>query len=266
MGNSQKLGTAVITGASSGLGAVFAERLAKRGYDLKLVARRQDRLIALAEKLQDKYAVRVTTLVADLSSVSDIEKIVNDLSNDKDITLLINNAGTSTMAPLTQTPWKKQKAMIDVNITAVVLLTNAVLPGFVDRNTGVLINISSVMALHSLPVSALYSASKAFVSLYTRGLQQELKDTGIQVQLVNPSATATEIWEVGGVPLSQLDENSIMTVEDCVDAALSGLDNKELESYPSVESLTVIEAYDKAASDLFAAAQSGKPASRYNNR
>lgn len=118
------------------------------------------------------------------------------------------------------------------------------------------------MALHSLPVSALYSASKAFVSLYTRGLQQELKDTGIQVQLVNPSATATEIWEVGGVPLSQLDENSIMTVEDCVDAALSGFDNKD----PSVESLTVIEAYDKAASDLFAAAQSGKPASRYNNR
>lgn len=263
MQTKKELGTAVVTGASSGLGALFAERLAERGYNLKLVARREDRLNALSEKLTAQYGIKVTNLVADLGASADLEKVANDLSADESITLLINNAGTTTLAPIAQTPVAQQKEMIDVNITAVVLLSNAVLPRFVARNEGTLINIASIMALHSFPVSAIYSGSKAFVALYTSGLQQELKDTNVRVQLVNPAGTATEIWDLGGMPLSSLDPATVMTIEDCVDAALSGLDQNETVTFPSVNNQELIDAYQKASLDLFISGQTGKPADRY---
>jgi len=263
MNENRKLGTAVVTGASSGLGEVFAERLARQGYDLKLVARRKDRLDALAEKLQSKYGIKVTSLVADLSSATDLEKIIHDLNTDVSITMLINNAGTMTLAPSTATSVEKQKAMIDVNITALTLLSNAVLSQFIERNKGILINIASVLGFYSLPVSSIYSGTKGFVVQYTRGLQDEVKGTNVQVQLVNPATTATEIWEVGGVPLSALDASTIMTSEDCVDAILSGLDKGELTTYPSVNDQKIIDSYEDARIKLFNASQTGQPAQRY---
>ena len=263
MTNNNKKGTAVVTGASSGLGEVLAERLAARGYNLKLVARRKEKLDVLADKLQSKYGITVTNLVADLGSATDLEKVVNDLRSDTNITMLINNAGTATLAVSTETSVAKQKEMVDVNITALMLLSNAILPQFIKRNEGVLINIASVLGFFSLGISSVYSGTKGFVIQYTRGLQEELKGTNVQVQLVNPSTTATEIWEVGGVPLSALDASTIMTTEDCVDAILSGLDKGELTTIPSVNDQKLIDSYEDARINLFLASQTGKPAERY---
>jgi short-subunit dehydrogenase len=263
MTEKKEMGTAVITGASSGLGEVYAERLAKRGYNLKLVARRKDRLDTLAEKLQSKYGVKVTNLVADLGSATDLENVVNDLKNDSSITLLINNAGTSTLSGVNTTSIAQQRAMVDVNVTAVMLLTNAVLPRFIEKNEGILINIASVLGFYSLPISAIYSGTKGFVVQYTLGLQEQLKGTNVQVQLVNPATTATEIWEVGGVPLSALDPSTIMTTENCVDASLAGLDKGELITHPSVNDQELIDAYEDARIKLFKGSQSGQPAERY---
>lgn len=263
MKTNNKLGTAVVTGASSGLGKVFAERLAKKGYDLKLVARREEKLVELAEQLTSKYGVTVTNLVADLGAPADLERVATNIQNDENITILINNAGTSTLAPVTQTSIAKQKEMIDVNITSLMLLSNAVLPGFIARNEGTLINIGSVLGAYTLPISSVYSGTKGFVVQYTRGLQEEVKGTNIKVQLVNPSITATEIWEVGGVPLSALDQAAIMTTEDCVDAALAGLAAGELATFPSVHNQELIDAYEDARIKLFTGSQTGKPAERY---
>lgn len=263
MNANKQLGTAVVTGASSGLGEVFAERLAARGYNLKLVARRKERLDAVAAKLQSKYGITVTNLVADLGAPADLEKVVNDLRADNSITLLVNNAGTSTLAPSTATPVAKQQEMIGVNITALMLLTNAVLPRFIEKNEGTLINIASVLGFYTLPVSAVYSGTKGFVVQYTHGLQEEVKGTNVRVQLANPATTATEIWEVGGVPLSALDAATIMTAENCVDAILAGLDKGELTTLPSVHEQALINNYEDARIKLFQGSQHGKPAARY---
>lgn len=263
MKTNNELGTAVVTGASSGLGKVFAQRLAERGYNLKLVARREDKLNELADVLRAKYGVTVTNYVADLSNATDLEKVATDIQNDSDITFFINNAGTSTLAPSTKTSVAKQKEMVDVNITALMLLSNAVLPGFIERNQGTLVNIGSVLGAYTLPMSSIYSGTKGFVVQYTRGLQEEVKGTNVKVQLVNPSITATEIWEVGGVPLSALDQAAIMTTEDCVDAAFAGLDAGELATFPSVHNQELIDTYENARIQLFTGSQTGKPAERY---
>ncbi|OQP49045.1 SDR family oxidoreductase [Niastella yeongjuensis] len=263
MKEGKNVGTAVVTGASSGLGEVFAARLAERGYDLQLIARRGDRLESLAAKIRNQFGVNVTTIIADLASAAELESVANRLVNDLDITLLINNAGTSTMNRFTDTPAEKQLAMIDVNIVALTVLSNAVLPGFKSRNKGTLINIASVLGYHTLPISAIYSGTKAFVVQFTNGLQQEFKDTNVTIQLALPASTATEIWEVGGVPISSLNPESVMTIENCVDAILAGLDLKESVTWPSVEDKRLYEVYEDARLKLFSATQTKKPASRY---
>jgi short-subunit dehydrogenase len=263
MTEKNKMGTAVVTGASSGLGEVFAERLAKRGYDLKLVARRKDRLNVLAEKLRSQYGIKVTNLVADLGLDTDLKKVAEELRNDKSITLLINNAGTSSLTSVTKTSVEKQKEMVNVNITALMLLSNTILPQFLEKNEGTLINIASVLGFYSLPISAIYSGTKGFVIQYTKGLQEEVKGTNIHIQLVNPATTATEIWEVGGVPLSALEQSTIMKTEDCVDAILAGLDKGELMTHPSVNDQNLIDAYEDARIKLMQGSQTSQPAERY---
>ncbi|MBK0370242.1 SDR family oxidoreductase [Flavobacterium sp. SE-1-e] len=263
MNKKNEMGTAVITGASSGLGEIFADRLAKRGYDLKLVARRKDRLEVIAKKLESKYGIKVTNIVADLGSLTDLEKVVEDLKNDKSISLLINNAGTSTLSASTSISVSKQKEMVNVNVTALMLLSNAVLPSFIEKNEGILINIASVLGFYALPISAIYSGTKGFVVQYTQGLQEEVKGTNVRIQLVNPATTATELWEIGGVPLSALEQSTIMTSENCVNAILSGLDKGELTTHPSVNDQSLIDAYETARIQLLQASQTGQPAERY---
>jgi short-subunit dehydrogenase len=255
--------TAVVTGASSGIGAVYADRLAARGYDLVLVARRADRLADLADKLSKAHGVNVQALVADLEQDAGVAKVEEVLADDASVRVLVNNAGLARLRPLGHTPVSDSLTQISLNITALTRLTHAALPGFIARNEGAIINIASVLAVHSLPVSSVYSGSKAYVLAFTRGLQAELAETGVKVQVVLPASTATEIWDLSGIPLSALRQESVMTTENLVDAALAGFDQGEAITWPSVADASLWDKYDTARATLFGATQTNAPAPRY---
>ena len=254
---------ALITGASSGIGAVYADRLAARGYDLILVARRADRLAALSAQISKAHGIKAETIVADLTQDADLQRIEAVLSTREDLRVLVNNAGVARLAPAAHTSANDALSQIALNITALTRLSQAVLPAFVARKQGVIINIASVLAIHALPISAIYSGTKAFVLQYSRGLQQELAETGVKVQLVLPASTATELWDASGVPLSALNQASVMTAENMVDAALAGLDQGETVTWPSVADASLWDKYEAARSELFANTQAGTPAARY---
>ena len=262
-GQRSTLGLAVVTGASSGLGKIYADRLAKRGYDLLLVARRKDRLEALAHELKDTYGVQTGTLVADLADSNDLKKVGAALADNADITMLVNNAGTAALVPSAQIDIAALDGQINVNARAVSHLSQAVLLRFLAGDKGTIINIGSVLSFSALPISTSYSATKAHVMLYSIGLQQELADTHVRVQLVLPASTATEIWDVAGIGLHNIDQDTVMTAEDCVDAALAGLDQGEAVTLPSVEDATLWPEFDALRNKMLAASQTGKAASRY---
>ncbi|GKT25198.1 SDR family oxidoreductase [Acidovorax sp. SUPP3334] len=260
--NSNKV--ALITGASSGIGAVYADRLAARGYDLILVARRADRLKALSERIAKTHGVQAEAVVADLRDTADLARVEAILSANERLHLLVNNAGIARLGPVAQRSAEDALSQITLNITALTRLTQAVLPAFIARKQGVIINIASVLGIHALPVSAVYGGTKAFVLQYSRGLQQELAGTGVKVQLVLPASTATEIWDLSGVPLAALDKDALMTTEHLVDAALAGLDQGETITWPSVADMGLWDKYEAARAELFASTQVGTPAPRYN--
>lgn len=228
--SNQNRGLAVITGASAGIGKVYADRFAKRGYDLLLVARRKDRLDALSKDVQQKYGVKVDTLVADLTKHEDLEKVGSSIASNERITVLVNNAGTAVVGPSAQIPVDKLEFQLDLNARSVTFLSQAILPGFIKRNSGTLINIGSVLSFFAYPFSTSYSASKAHVLLYTIGLRDELANTNVRVQAVLPSNTYSEIWEVSGMGVDNLDPETVMSTDDLVDAALAGLDQGETVS------------------------------------
>jgi short-subunit dehydrogenase len=261
--HTENKGVALVTGASAGLGRVYADRLAKQGYDLILVARRGDRLKEITESLQAKYGIKARSLVADLSNPNDLRNLVDVLSTDTTITMLVNNAGIATLAPVMTTEKADADAMNDINVTALIELCYAALPKFKARNSGTIINVGSVLSFHTLPISSVYSGTKGYVMNFTRGLQSEVEGTNVFVQLVLPASTATELWDLSGVPLKNLNQSTLMSADDCVDAALAGLAQKELITLPSLESKALWEAYDEARQRLFAGTQSGQPASRY---
>ena len=256
-------GIAVVTGASSGIGKVYADRFAKRGYDVLLVARRKDRLNELSKELQQKYGVKVDTLVADLTKKEDLEKVSTTIASNDKITVLVNNAGVAVVGPSAQIPIDNLDSQLDLNVRSVTHLSQAILPGFIKRNSGTLINIASVVAFFTLPISSSYSASKAHVLLYTMGLCDELANTGVRVQAVLPASTSTEIWDISGVGLHNLNPETVMTAENLVDAALAGLDQGETVTLPSVEDYSLWEAFDGARLKLAQATQTKRPASRY---
>jgi uncharacterized protein len=254
---------AVITGASSGIGAVYADRLAGRGYELILVARRADRLEALSAKISKAHGTKIEVIVADLEKEADISRVEKAIAANPEIHMLVNNAGISRLRPLAQANLEDSLSQITLNITALTRLTHAILPTLVARNDGVIINIASVLALRSLPISAVYSGTKGYVLNFSRGLQEELAETDVKVQVVLPASTATEIWSEKSLPLSALAPETVMTAENMVDAALAGFDNGEAVTLPSVADAGLWEKYDAAQSALFAATQIGKPAPRY---
>ncbi|MFT7776506.1 MAG: SDR family oxidoreductase [Roseateles sp.] len=260
-----QLKTAVVTGASSGIGAVYADRLAARGYNLILVARRADRLAALAQRLSEVHGIAVNTMTADLEKEADLARVEAILAHDERIRVLVNNAGVSKVRPLSKTAVGDSLSQIALNVVALTRLTHAALPAFLSRNEGAIINIASVLAIQYLPVSAVYSGTKAYVLAFTRGLQNEVAKTGVKVQLVLPGVTATEIWTEGvsGVPLAMLNKDTVMTAEDMVDAALAGFDQGELVTWPSVADGDLWTKFDAARAELFAATETGRPAPRY---
>ncbi|MCU6497057.1 SDR family oxidoreductase [Rugamonas sp. A1-17] len=253
---------AVVTGASSGIGAVYADRLAARGYQLVLVARREDRLRALASGIEQAHGVRVDCLVADLATEAGVAAVEQLLASNPAISMLVNNAGIARLAPIAHAAAHDSLAQIALNITAPTRLTHAVLPGLLARNEGVVINIASVLAVNSLAVSSVYSGSKSYLLAFSRGLQQELAGTGVRVQVVLPAATATEVWDNSGVPLSALDPQTVMATDVLVDAALSALDQGEEITWPSVADARLIEGFETARAALFSASQTGQVAGR----
>ncbi|MCT9843153.1 SDR family oxidoreductase [Leclercia adecarboxylata ATCC 23216 = NBRC 102595] len=255
--------TALITGASSGIGAVYADRLAARGYDLVLVARREARLLALAEQLEQRYGVKVTTLTADLTDETGIRAVEESLRSNTAIDTLINNAGTAQMAPFLAGDVAQHQAINMLNTTALMRLTYALLPRLAQNNRGTLINIASVLSIHARAGSALYSATKAWVLNFTRGLQEEFADSQVRIQAVLPAATATEIWELSGITADDLPAGSVMTTDNMVDAALAGLDQGELITIPPMHDETLWTRYEEARLALFASARTGEPAPRY---
>ena len=263
MSNSPSKGTALITGASRGIGAVYADRLAKRGYDLILVARSEARLKALSARLTSETGRSVTPLPADLNDKADLAKVETTLRDDQTITMLVNNAGVGSVAPLLHADVEKMDDMIALNITALTRLTYAAAPAFVARGAGTIINIASVVGISPETLNGVYGATKAYVIALSHSLQHELADKGICVQAVLPGATATDIWDLAGLPYQNLPASIVMSPEDTVDAALVGLDQGELVTIPPLhdgDEWTRFEAARRAISQRFG---NSVPAPRY---
>ena len=256
-------GTALITGASRGIGAIYADRLAKRGYDLILVARDEAALKALAGRLTSESRRSVTPLPADLNAKADLAKVETTLRKDQTITMLVNNAGIGAITPLLNSEIEKMEEMITLNITALTRLTYAAAPAFVARGAGTIINIASIVGISPETLNGVYGASKAFVIALSHSLQHELADKGIRIQVVVPGATATEFWEIAGNPWQKLPPSIVMPPEEMVDAALVGLDQGELVSIPSLheeDEWARFEAARRAISQRFG---NSVPAPRY---
>jgi len=263
MSNSASKGTALITGASRGIGVVYADRLAKRGYDLVLVARSEAPLKVLAERLSSGTGRSIAPIVADLNDKADLVKVETELRDDPSITMLVNNAGIASVAPLLDADIEKMEAMIALNITALTRLTYAAAPAFVTRGAGTIINIASVAGISPERLNGVYGATKAYVLALSHSLQHELADKGIRVQAVLPGATATDLWEIAGLPWQKLPPSIVMSTEDMVDAALVGLDQGELVTIPSlheVDEWNRFEAARRAISEKFG---NSRPAPRY---
>ena len=255
--------TAIVTGASSGIGATYAEHLAARGYDLILVARRAERLQALSARLAQAHGAKVEAVAADLTQEAGLARVEQILVANPAVSLLVNNAGNGKLGATVAMSAADAAATIALNVTALTRLTRAALPPFLARNTGAIINVASVMALHSLSITSLYSGTKAFVLAFSRGIQEELADTGVRLQVVLPAGVATEFYDHAGIPLSAFDPAVVMTAEDMVGAALAGFDRGETITLPSVHDLALWDNYEAARAALFGATQNGKPAPRY---
>lgn len=256
-------GTAVVTGASSGIGAVYADRLAARGHDLVLVARNKERLEQQSAKLSDRYGVNVRVIAADLSRSSDRSQVEKLLADDKTITMLVNNAGVGSAAPLLQSDVTKMQEMIELNVTALTRLTYAAVPGFVARGAGAIVNISSIVAIGPELLNGVYGASKAYVLAFSRSLQKELSDKGVRIQVVMPGATATDFWDTAGVPITNLPQDWVMPATKLVDAALTGLDRGEFSTIPSLQDEREWTSFEAARQVMLPHLSNAIPASRY---
>jgi short-subunit dehydrogenase len=250
MSKTQK-GAALITGASSGIGAVYADRLARRGYDLILVARDAVRLEAVAGRLRAETGRTIEVAPADLTIPAERGRIEARISNDPNITLLVNNAGISLNGGLLQNGAAALEKLIAINITAPTVLAAAAAKAFVGRKAGTIINISSVLALAPEMLEGAYSGSKAYLLNLSIKLASDVKDAGVHVQAVLPGATRTEIWERSGKNIDTLMPGMVMDVNDLVDAALAGLDKGELVTIPPLADEALWTVYDSARIALF---------------
>ncbi len=260
---SSSASTALVTGASSGIGAVYAERLAERGHDLILVARSAARLEERAAALRARTGRAVEILPADLQQPADVARIAQRLREDARIGLLVNNAGTAVAGPATAADPARLDAMVQLNAVAAMHLAVAAGAAFKARGGGVLVNIASVLGLAPEMFNAVYAATKAFVLALSQGLDAELRDSGVRVQAVLPGATRTAIWEVSGTSADALPPEMVMEVEEMVAAALAGLDAGELVTIPSLPDAAEWARFDAARLALGPNLSRNRAAARY---
>ena len=257
------LGTALITGASAGIGATYADRLARRGYNLILVARDKVRLDDLAIKLRAKTGVHIDVLQADLTERADLARVEQRLRDDAAINLLINNAGMAGGGGFEAADADRFETLIQLNVTAVTRLAAAVAPRFAAQGSGAIVNLASVLAYAPEFGTGVYSATKAFVFNPSKSIQLELGPKGVYVQVVAPAATATEIWERSGMAIGNLPPGSVMGVDDMVDAALVGFDRREAVTFPSLADDAQWDAVEAARLAMAKNFRADKPAARY---
>jgi short-subunit dehydrogenase len=261
-----KQGTALVTGASSGIGAIYADRLARRGHDLIIVARSRDRLNSLAKRIGDQTGRAVEVVVADLNDKADLRRVEKILRENASITTLVNNAGIGAAAPLLVSDVDKMEEMIALNVTALTRITYAAAPAFVERGGGNIINISSIVGVAPEVLNGVYGGTKAFVLALSLSLQKELAEHKVRVQAVLPGATATDFWDLAGVPVSNLPREIVMPAEVMVDAALAGFDQGELITIPSLPDVADWKAYEGARQKLMTNLSRSAPAPRYNGK
>lgn len=253
----------LITGASSGIGATYAERFARRGHDLVLVARDKARLEALATHLRQQYRVAVDVLQADLTQSSDLEVVEARLRDDSSISILINNAGIAQSGGFLEQTAQSLTTIIALNTVALTRLASAIAPRLVQAGEGAIVNIGSVVGLAPEFGQSVYAATKAFVQLLSQGLSHELSPKGVYVQAVLPAATRTEIWERAGIDINVLPE--VMEVGELVDAALVGFDRRERVTIPPLHDTARWDALDGARQALLGDLRMAHAADRYKN-
>ncbi|CAD6553160.1 hypothetical protein LMG28727_05490 [Paraburkholderia kirstenboschensis] len=255
------LPTVLITGASSGIGATYAERFAGRGHDLVLVARDKTRLDTLAARLREESGVAVEVLQADLTQPGDLAAVETRLRDDARIGILINNAGMGQTGGFAQQTADGIERLITLNTTAPTRLAAAVAPRFVQSGTGSIVNIGSVVGFAPELGMSIYGATKAFVLFLSQGLNLELSPSGVYVQAVLPAATRTEIWERAGIDINTLAE--VMEVGELVDAALVGFDRRELITIPPLHVAGRWDALEGARQGLISDIRQAHAADRY---
>jgi short-subunit dehydrogenase len=253
--------TFLITGASDGIGAVYADRLARRGHNLILVARRADKLADLADRLRRDTGVSVDVITADLASPVDLARIEARLHDDDMITGLINNAGIAGETTFVEADPAYLSGMIDLNIVAVTRLSAAIAPRLAAAGNGAIVNITSVTALMPDGFTAVYPASKAYVLAFTEALQVELGTKGVRIQAVLPGITRTPIWDEA--QLANIPAEIVMDVDDMVDAALAGFDAGESVTIPALPDMADYDAYIAARAALRPNLSLARPAPRY---
>jgi hypothetical protein len=266
MTQSASIGAALVTGASSGIGAVYADRLAARGYDLILAARDEARLNTLAANLRAEYGVAVEVIRADLADAAGVATLEAKVAGDPRIDLVVNNAGAALMGSFLDNTPEAIDQLVRLNVTAVARLTHAAAKAFAPRGQGTIVNVSSVVGIAHEYGAAVYGATKAFVTYLTQAVAHETADAGVRLQAVLPGATRTEIWERSGRRVEDLDPERTMDVDELVDAALAGLDAGELITIPSLPDPADWAGYQTARAVLLPNLSKAHPAARYGVR
>ena len=253
--------TVLITGASTGIGAVYAERFAQRGHDLVLVARDQARLDALAAQLRNEHGVTIEVIPADLTQLGDLTSVETRLREDARIGILVNNAGAALSGNFIDQSTDSVAQLVALNTTALVRLASAIAPRMAKAGEGAIINIGSVVGLAPEFGMSVYGATKAFVLFLSQGLSLELSPLGVYVQAVLPAATRTEIWDRSGIDINTL--NEIMEVDDLVDAALVGFDRREPVTIPPLHEAERWDDLQSARQGLLGQIRQAAVAQRY---
>ncbi len=225
---------ALVTGASSGIGAAYARRLASDGWDLVLVARRRDALEALAKELGERHAVEVEVLPADLTRDDERRAVEARLGAEPPVDLLVNNAGFGTVGDFSASAVDAEEGQIQLNVLALLRLTHAALPGMLQRRNGGVLNVSSLAGSGPYPMMATYAATKAFVNSFSEALAEELRGSGVRVLVVQPGFVRTEFQERAGVDSSDIPEPAWLSPETVVDASLEALSKDEVVSVPGL--------------------------------
>jgi len=230
--------TACITGATSGIGAAFAEEFAKQGYDLLITGRRQEMINFFAEKLRQQYYISVEVIIADFSNEKIIDLLGNKLNRIDNLEILVNNAGYGSEGSFCDEKSQAQVAKLHVCSSAAVKLCHAVLPTMIANHKGIIINVSSLSACFPAPGAAMYTATRAFLVTFTESLYMELKGTGVQVQVLCPGTTKTDFHKKLGFDPDDYYQNKgmmrFLTTKQVVDASLKNLKKDKVVCIPGL--------------------------------